>query len=276
MTLRSTLVTAASVLALTTASAFAADLPSKKEAPAFNPAPVFTWTGFYVGLNAGAAFGGNRGGITPTGNFGNAALFPAANLGALAAIGNGNNGNGARFTGGGQIGYNYQIGSFVMGIETDLNFIASSNGSGNAVVLPVALGGPGNTTVTFARGSNNKWFGTLRPRLGFAVDRALFYVTGGLSYGGGNGSGSVTIANAAGPTAIFTSNGGGNKVGYVLGGGIEYAVTNNWIMRGEYLYIGRSGGGRTYVAPVAAPGFGFSTGGNGGFSVIRAAVNYKF
>ena len=275
--------------ALSTVSAFAADLPSRKsaEAPAFAP-PLFTWTGFYVGLNAGAAFGNssNSNGLSPSGNFLNPGLFPAANVAPLGLLGTGGSNNNARFAGGGQIGYNYQVGQLVFGIEADLDFITrGSRGNGNgAVVLPVALGGIGATTAFSTRSGNNggNYFGTVRPRIGFAIDRALIYVTGGLAYGDFTNRRSSTVAFRDATGAVlntFSSTGGGsNRLGYALGGGVEYAITNNWTVRGEYLYIGNSRKNNATLVSPTAPGFVFNSGGgsNRGFSVVRAAVNYKF
>ena len=238
--------------------AMAADLPSRKAPPAYeSQIPLFTWTGFYAGLNAGVAFGNNRGGIP--------------------AIGLAGNSSNTRFTGGGQIGYNYQIGQFVVGIEADLNYLSGRNRNGGAVVLPAALGGiPAGSTITASGSNNNNYFGTVRPRIGFAVDRALLYVTGGLAYGGFNGSNTLTVTNPAGVAlGTFTNGGSNNRVGYAVGGGIEYAVTNNWTVRGEYLYIGSGSRNRTSTA-AAFPAATFASGGNRGFSVVRAAVNYKF
>ena len=269
--------------------AMAADLPSRK-APAdfIAPVPLFTWTGFYVGLNAGAAFGNssNSNGLRPNGNFLNPVLFPAADVAPLGLLGTGGSNNNARFAGGGQVGYNYQVGQFVFGIEADLDFITrGSRGNGNgSVVLPVALGGIGATTAftTGSRNSGGNYFGTVRPRIGFAIDRALIYVTGGLAYGDftNRRSSSVTFRDSTGVAlnTYSSTGGGGNRIGYALGGGVEYAITNNWTVRGEYLYIGNNRKNNATLVSPAAPGFVFNSGGgsNRGFSVVRAAVNYKF
>ena len=85
-------------------------------------------------------------------------------------------------------------------------------------------------------GNNDNFLGTVRGRLGYAVGRALFYVTGGLAYGGNTGGGSVTYYPTAGGPFAYTSSGNNSNVGYAVGGGLEYAFTPNWSGRVEYLY----------------------------------------
>jgi outer membrane immunogenic protein len=109
------------------------------------------------------------------------------------------NGNDGNFTGGGQIGYNYQIGSFVIGAEADIQWIDTDDN--DAVFFP----GPGNAGV-FVPGqfeNNADWWGTVRLRAGVAFDRFLVYATGGLAYTDDN-------------------------TGWTAGGGVEWALPVNW------------------------------------------------
>ncbi|HRE20671.1 MAG TPA: porin family protein [Rhabdaerophilum sp.] len=204
--------------ALLASAAVAADLPRKTApvAPAFRAAPIFTWTGFYAGVNAGYGFG------RPTG----------------AGSGIWENTNG--FVGGGQIGYNHQFNQFVVGLETDLQGSWMS----------------GKQSGVGAAGDKSRipYFGTVRARAGFAIDRFMPYVTGGFAYGG-----SHVVEAGVGKT---------NNVnyGWVVGGGVEYAFTNNITAKVEGLYVdladkGVIGGTRKY--------------GNE-FGVVRAGLNYKF
>lgn len=219
---------AASLLAAP--AALAADLPGRGGAIA--PAPVFTqfqaysWTGFYAGLNAGYGWGSfNRAAGT---------IMPDTNGGVLGA----------------QLGYNYQFGNLVVGLEGDANWSWESGNRAPAVGVAT-------------RGSL-EWFGTLRGRVGFAADRALIYVTGG--YAGGEVKG--TIVNAAAPPVGFVESTSSWRNGYALGAGIEYAFTNNISAKAEYLYM-NLGSRLMFPVNVAAP----STYTN---SVIRAGVNYHF
>ena len=145
--MRAILLSAFAVTALA-GQAAAADLPTRKEAPApYIAPPMFTWTGFYGGLNAGYAFGNNSVNTTSTNTF----AFPAAGGPNLAAAITGLSNFGARpnnngFIGGGQIGYNWQFSSaWVGGIETDLDGLGSGKGSAGAVTSMVVPGFPANT-----------------------------------------------------------------------------------------------------------------------------------
>ena len=195
-------------------SAQAADLPSRKKAPApaqtYAPAPAaFSWTGFYAGANVGYG----------TGSFTKQASTSApANLGSP---------KGAMM--GVQAGYNYQVGQFVAGVEADYDWANVASHSQFKT-----LADTGSTRLTSV--------GTLRGRLGFAADRALVYATGGLAYG--------TIHTkdvVAAPPAVLSDRNG--RAGYALGAGIEYAFTNNISAKAEYLYT--SLGNKTAFAGTA-------------------------
>lgn len=235
------------IAALST-SAMAADLPARSapSAPVY-AAPLFTWTGFYVGVNAGYGFGdsGNDNGvfIGPT-------FFPSVGR---------DNSDG--FVGGGQIGYNQQVNNFVFGIEADLQYADLGRDESLGFIAP-----PG-VYVSGSRGI--EWFGTVRGRLGVAFDRFLVYATGGLAYGGGDDSSSFG----------FVANGNDDvEFGWTLGGGAEYAFTNNLTFRVEGLYVnidrGNANGFVVSPAGVVTP-VGGSTG-EDGFGVVRAGLNWKF
>ncbi len=228
----------AALVVISAVSAFAADLPSAAPPPPPPPPPVYNWTGFYIGGNAGVGWA-NGGNVTVN----------DPKLGPQSISVSSHSG----FIGGGQIGYNIQAGAFVYGIEADIQYadIGSSVNWGPYGKLGLSTG------------SSGEYFGTVRPRLGYAIDRTLLFITGGLAYGGLNCS--PVSGNA-------TSN-----VGYALGGGVEYALTYNWTVKLEALYINlTNGGNRTVyvtnggiVYPVTA------SNGNGG-GVVRVGINYKF
>jgi outer membrane immunogenic protein len=238
--MRHLLLTVAAVLASVAAgSAIAADLPSRNAPPPMlSPAPVYNWSGFYVGGNAGVGWA----------NGGNVTVHDPV-LGSKSINVSSHSG----FIGGGQIGYNFQAGEFVYGLETDIQWadVGSKVNWGPYGRLGVSTGGSGG------------YFGTLRGRAGYAIDRTLLYLTGGLAYGGLNSS-------------PLTGNAGSN-VGYALGGGVEYAFTQNWTAKLEALYINLSNGNAKtiyvtnggLVYPISA------SNGNGG-GVVRVGVNYKF
>jgi outer membrane immunogenic protein len=181
--------------AITTAgisAASAADLPARAAPPVFAAVPVFTWTGFYVGGNLGWGWRDDDNETVVLTGPG----IPAGLVGTL----NFDNGNDGNFTGGGQIGYNYQIGSFVIGAEADIQWIDTDDN--NAVFVA----GPGNTGL-FVPGEfedSSDWWGTVRLRAGVAFDRFLVYATGGLAYTD-------------------------NNTGWAAGGGVEWALPVNWL-----------------------------------------------
>lgn len=234
------------VLGVASVPALAADLPSRKEAVApVAYAPVFTWTGFYLGVNAGAGWQ-NKSNVYVTGP-----------LGGVTSLSTGN--SSAGFVGGGQIGYNYQVDSWVFGAETDIQY---ADVGGKLNWGPYTWwGGAGR--------NSNQYFGTVRARVGYAVDRTLFYVTGGLAYGGLNGTGGYHSSNS--------------NAGWTVGGGVEYAFTQNWTAKLEGLYVNLNNSSKVLSynnpAPVGSLPAGIYTasshGGHGG-GIMRVGVNYKF
>lgn len=244
---------------LLTGSLHAADLASRQAPAAF--APVYSWTGFYAGVNVGANWGSNCK-TTSLSSFDITATprvyTPFTGyVGSPSVVfaGGCNNSEDAGILGGGQVGYNAQFGQMVLGVETDFD-VASQNRSASTYVFgPAQIGAGGGVSVPFGvyafpGESSNKFIGTLRARLGFAIDRTLLYVTGGLAYGSRSGDGGVAYYNSATatgtPTAVFTRPGSNNSgVGYVLGAGVEHAISNSWSVKLEYLHadLGRRGGG---------------------------------
>lgn len=193
----------ATLLALTGSAGFAlaADISNTYEpppAPAYSPAPVWSWTGPYAGLQGGYAW--STATITPPGN---------------ATI------NG--WTGGVYGGYNFQTtNNLVFGIEGDLS-VTSKSGS--------------NGTVTV----KNPWDATLRGRAGYAMDRFLPYVTGGLAIGG-------VSASSGGTSSTST------RVGWVVGAGIEASLTDTITGRIEFRHTDL--GSTTYSSVPGSPKVG--------------------
>jgi len=273
----------AAAAAMTVAGAFAAqaaDLPTRKEAPApiFVP-PPFTWTGFYIGGNAGGIWssGGNSNttlytaGI-PFANFALASVFP------LSSLGSSNSG----FIGGGQAGYNYQWGSWVLGVETDFDgtdLSRSRNLIGPTFVEPIF----GRNDFFTANGKISlDWLGSTRARVGWVAtpdNRLLIYGTGGVAYG--SGSAHLNIYDALLGWGWNTNSNSKERSGWTIGGGVEYAWTNNITFGAEYLYYDLGNKYITTVPSIAASNvFGpytyTSTKINFDGSVIRARINYKF
>ncbi len=227
----------ASALALMTAAGHAADLPSRSAPPVVVPiAPLFTWTGFYVGLNAGIGWT-NGGNVT----IDDPILGPAVI----------STGSHSGFVGGGQLGYNWQVDHFVFGAEADIQYADLGNN--------IAWGDYSRFGISSS--SNGQYLGTVRLRAGYAMDRVLFYVTGGLAYGGLNSTGFHSSTSSA---------------GYALGAGVEYAFTNNWTAKIEALYINLDSGNKSLTIQDGGRDYTFyAKSGNGG-GVARIGINYKF
>jgi len=257
-------------------AAQAADLPTRKEAPApiFVP-PPFTWTGFYIGVNAGGIWpsGGRSASLLDPNFAGDGGFINAGFPGGLGS-------QSAGFIGGGQAGYNWQTGAFVLGVETDFDgstLSKSFNNIGAPLISPGPLGGDFLTV----NGKNSlTWLGTTRGRVGFVAtpdNRLMIYATGGVAYGGGNSQFSVFDHTT---NSFWSGNPSSTRVGWTIGGGVEYAVTNNITIKGEYLYadLGSSSFNSAGNAAALANFGGVSVGGKIEYnaSIFRAGVNYKF
>jgi outer membrane immunogenic protein len=171
-------------------AAWAADLPNRKEAPAYMPPPppppIFTWTGLYIGGQVGYEFGKSE-------------ASNGVNYESISPSG---------VVGGAHIGYNYQVAQFVFGVEGDVN---GSNYHGS----------------TFDYSTRQDIDGSIRGRVGVAWDRTLIYGTGGVAFANFKND----YSNAFGYDSLNTG-----RVGWTVGGGIEYAIDNNWSIRAEYRY----------------------------------------
>ncbi|MBN8987472.1 MAG: porin family protein [Rhizobiales bacterium] len=198
-----------------TGSAFAADMaPRYTKAPPVVAAPVFSWTGCYIGGFVGGA-GADRN-------------SRARDLNGYNAVGDTwFYGTDNSFIGGGTLGCNYQTGAFVLGVEGEAGYLRVRG----SALDPFSPFLPLDTRASTAFGD---WYGVIAGRAGVAVDRALFYVKGGAAFV--NTSVSTIDANPAGGNTI-TATAGDTRATWALGGGIEYALTNNWTIKGEYLYI---------------------------------------
>ena len=219
----------AGIVVLISGAAGAADIPVKRVAPIAAPAPpsYLNWSGFYLGVN-----GGGEGGRSHF-NFDGLGATP----GRFRASG---------WQAGGTAGYNYQFGHVVLGVESDIDW---SNLKGSTT-CPIT----GLTCQT-----QNNWLGTVRGRAGYAFDRFLPYVTGGLAVGDINanipGIGSASATNA----------------GWAAGAGLEYAVSNNWSAKMEYLHV-NLGSFDCGTACNPTPPVNVRLNEN----VLRAGINYKF
>jgi outer membrane immunogenic protein len=238
----------------------AADFPTK--APALTPlAP--SWTGFYVGVNLGYSW--NKDAINYVQGPGTGFGVPpfAAGLALTPNL------NSHSFLGGGQIGYNWQAGIWVFGIEADADLLANNGKVSTSIQI-------NQFPDTIDLKGQPDWFGTVRGRVGVTLAPSwLVYGTGGLAYGGFDRMITQRFANS--PT-VFTPRGFGNSVtkfGWTAGAGIEYAWTSNWSVGVEYLYM--DFGSDTSSAPATAGAFfpATTTTFHDTAHVVRAKLNFK-
>jgi len=267
-------------------SALAADLRMPVKAPPPVPVVVYNWTGFYIGANGGYSWGRDSIDVSSTTR---TRVFRAFGLPAETLISDVTTGPVALGSGtadisggvaGGQIGYNWQTGAFVFGLETDLQW----SGQKGSLVLCAPAGCPvGGLTASVEH--RLEWFGTFRGRAGWLIDpRVLLYATGGLAYGSVVNSASVGFVGL--PLANVSAK--DTRVGWTVGAGIEGAISNNWTVKAEYLYMDLGsvpgiGGSSTSILPNVPQG-GFTTvidssiaaGGKFRDHIFRVGLNYRF
>ena len=231
------------------ASALAADLPAPAPIPPpVYAAPVYNWTGLYIGGNIGAAWSGLSGS-----NF-------SDTLGSTFTAP-----TNVQFMGGGQVGVNYQFWSgFVIGAELMFDWLA---GSQNTQITATAPDG----TAAFMDTINNRWLTTATGRVGYAWDRVLLY---GKAGGAWLGAGSPGITVGGAPVTLTSSN--TSDFGWTAGFGLEWAFWNNWSVRAEYDYIGLNN--QSFMVAPGPTTFGGDviTYSYRSISIMTAAVNYKF
>jgi outer membrane immunogenic protein len=244
------LLAGAAVAALAT-SALAADLPVATY-PMKSPAYVaaYNWTGFYIGANLGGAWAR----VTNTDSFAVGATTPVnSSSSTLSGV-----------IGGGQLGYNWQTGNLVFGLEADID------GSGERGTSTTVIPAFGTDTVS----NSVRAFGTARARVGFAADRWLWYVTGGFAWQ------TVSFSEAFTPiagTLTGISTGNSTRGGWSVGGGIETALWGNWTGRVEYLYLDTGTWTTTttgFVAPL--PFTAVTNSVRTQNNVVRAGLNFRF
>lgn len=201
----------------------AADLPAPSYKAPIYSVPLYNWTGFYLGINGGYAWGSAQW----TGGAGN---FESSPKGWMA---------------GGTIGYNLQTGTWVWGLEADLDYL-DLNGTTDSAFCP---------SCSF----KSTWLATGRGRLGYSFDRFLPYLTGGVAYG------NMKVSTPIGDESK-------TKAGWTVGAGLEYALAGNWTTKVEYLYVdlgsmtcgmASCGGATDATIDVTA-------------NIVRAGLNYRF
>lgn len=257
---------AAALGALASAPTLAADLA---KAPVYKAAPavvVANWTGFYIGVHAGGGWGEAE--VSPT--FGPA--FTPAQIQVLTPLASPTlDTSGA--LGGFQAGYNFQTGSTVLGIEADFSF----SGIRGSRSLPIQVFPPALALLdrSFSEEDKLKWVSTFRGRVGYATPSLLIYATGGLAVGRRDFSQFIVTDPAVNFNNLRASV-SETRLGWTAGGGLEYALSRNWSIKGEYLYVDL-GKVSAFADSDTAPGFGLTlnTSSHLRLHTARAGLNYK-
>jgi outer membrane immunogenic protein len=241
-------------------AASAADLPARTYTKA--PAMVdtaYNWTGFYVGGNAGGAWGDDPVTYTP--------LYSGAPAGfpAVAAANGSSTFRPTGFTAGGEAGYNWQVSRWVLGVEADIEYLDLKS----SFTTPV-LNFPGVVPYFFATSVKSDWMATFRPRLGYAFDRFMVYVTGGVGVANLQFAQSLTFTGAA--TAIGSVS--STRAGWTAGAGFEYAFAPHWSAKFEYLHSDFGSIGFTPV--VSTPLINSTSSAAFRTDIARVGINYNF
>ena len=211
--------TAVSLVALGMAPALAADLPARTYTKApVAVAPIYNWTGFYIGAMGGYATEDNG-----SNTFDRKGGFA-----------------------GGTLGYNWQSGAIVYGIEGDFDWSDVKASAACAGVLTCE--------------TSNPWLATFRGRVGYAFDRWLPYITGGGAYG--------RVKATMSAAGVDLASASSNQLGWTIGAGLEYAFMGNWSAKLEYLYVDLGSFNAAVVPAVNNVSFKEN--------IVRAGLNYKF
>jgi outer membrane immunogenic protein len=250
--------------------------------------PIYNWTGFYVGGNAGYSWGhvGTTLSITeppfpdchfcgPGGNF----PIDIANIESAGSPAFDPKG----FTGGGQIGYNWQVSSWVFGVEVDYESFRLKATNSTSTVLPQLTAFPacvGSCVANLATSVSTNWLFTARPRVGYAWNQTLIYATGGIAIT------KVTFAQSYSDNIVVGEGNGFESasaskrlVGWTVGAGFEQALTNHLSVKAEYLFTDFGGLNAAGVLHDSIPtDFSIFTNTIGRLtaSTMRGGINYKF
>jgi outer membrane immunogenic protein len=250
--MRKTLMAATAALVGSFGVAAAADLggynSSLKDEPV-GYAPI-TWSGFYIGLHAGAAWGD----------------WENTDINGYNAAGGVFGDDTTAFIGGGQLGYNWQVGSIVLGVEGELGYL----GLDSDAQFPGFIGDPtrvGDSIASF----ETDLYGTIAGRLGYAYGGWLLYAKGGAAFV--NAEASYVDPNPSGVTLVSGTSASDTLTGWVVGGGVEYAMAGGWSLKVEYLHFDLDD---ITVSAVDSGGgtrrFEFDT----DIDTVKVGVNYKF
>jgi len=264
------LLATAAAISFSASVASAADLPRK--APAYVPPapPPFSWTGFYIGGHGGGGWGTSETALN------NLSFGPPINTSFPQG---GNAFSQTQMNGwlaGGTIGYNWQVNPWlVLGIEGDFTWTdikGTSPCTFEGLIVPFSATGSCSTKV--------KWTADLTGRVGFAVDRALLYVKGGVVWGKFDHAFNSNLPLGPGVSITTAFSESDTRVGGLLGAGIEYAFLPNWSAKIEYNFMDFGHSDRVFAGSLNEPGISFpltaDTNVRDVLHTVKVGVNYRF
>jgi outer membrane immunogenic protein len=241
----------------------AAALAKPHHPPPPPPPPAWSWAGYYAGVNLGYGWGSSN----VTQDFINSGTGAVVNISSGTVHPDG-------VIGGGQIGYNWQYGNWIPGLEADIQ--GSGQRGSLTLICPAGVCSTTGNPVTTSLTEKLEWFGTVRARLGWTVTpETMIYATGGLAYGEINDSGNITdTVTTTGFSFSKTS------VGWAAGGGFESHLTGNWTWKLEYLFLALDEPSGAFTTPIIpariTPPSTVNLDPVFTDSIVRAGLNYKW
>ena len=264
------------------ATAAAADLP-----PAYFKAPqplvAPLWSGFYLGVNGGYGWNNEHEsivGLTPpddgtrrTRFIGLGPLFVETGLVPSSLK---TSANGGVF--GGQLGYNWQIAAFVVGVEGDLQW-SDIKGSDGRLLTTANLLGPLTASINTLGSQELNWYGTVRARAGYlATPNFLVFATGGVAFGGVNDNTSTEVSASVRARSLFDvialRQNDSTRFGWTAGVGFEYLVARNWSVKTEYQFIDFGSRSDPFNTTLFRQPILFTVNNKDQFNIIKVGVNY--
>ncbi len=234
---------------------------------AFAQPVTYSWTGWYAGLNLGAAFTSldhtfNIPGTAPR-------VFSFAD-----------GGHHTNFTRGFQLGHNWMfVPRWVVGVEGDINYLSSKRDSSFHSVLVAPAGSSGSEDLVGSQSSRIKWLATIRARFGHVWNDTFFYATGGVAFGGVSSSANALITSRNGDTTRYNGAISDTRSGWAAGGGIEHAFTNRVSAKLEYLHFDLGSVDYPVTGVIVSGGNGFSLNGTGHAAfkgdLVRLGLNVR-
>jgi outer membrane immunogenic protein len=266
---RQSLLSVAVAALIVVGPASAADLapqPAAYEA-GLVPEP-YDWSGFYIGANGGYAFGKSALVLSPSPNF----ITISPQLFDFLASNGSTSLSPTGFNVGLQGGYKQQFNAFVLGAEADWSYLGLSK-STTTGALPLPVGG--NTTVSFSQSASMTQMATLRGIVGVPFGSFLPYVTGGLGVGWDRFAQTVQVLTLPG-CVCWSDQASKTQIGWVVGAGVEYALSPKVSIKAEYLYADLGSlNFTTRGAPNGFPGLDFNHSARFTNQTLKAGLNFR-